>query len=113
MLALLALGCAATPEQQVLARARRLLEDARAPGGELRLLCEPADAEVALDGVAQGRCSDFAGLPAGLRVGEGMHRVEVRKEGFYPYQTYYSPGGARATLTITLRRKLNPQGSFR
>jgi hypothetical protein len=103
LLALAAASCAATPEERMMARARELIDGARTPRGDLLLRCKPEDAEVALDGVAQGRCSDFDGTPGGLKVGEGMHRVDVTKEGFYPYQTYYAPSGGRAALTITLR----------
>ena len=112
-LALCALACASSPEQQMLARARRLMQDARAPRGELFLTCRPEDAEVALDGVAQGRCNDFDGTPAGLTVGEGLHQIEVKKDGFQPYRTYYEPSGGRAALTITLRPLSNSEGATR
>ncbi|MFY0576544.1 hypothetical protein ACN28S_21335 [Cystobacter fuscus] len=32
-----------------------------------------------------------------------MHRVDVKKEGHWPYTTYYEPGRARAVLSIRLR----------
>ena len=48
------------------------------------------------------------GLPASaadlrLRVGEGMHHIEVKKEGHWPYTTYIDPHGARAVLDVRLR----------
>ena len=67
------------------------------------LRCSPADAEVLLDGVMQGLCSDFAPLSAGLSVGEGLHAIEVRRDGYWPYTTYVEPHNARATLRAELR----------
>lgn len=69
---------------------------------ELTLGCEPADAEVWLDGVPFGTCLDFSGDPRGLALAEGMHKVEVKKAGFWPYETYVDSGGTRATLTVKL-----------
>ena len=67
------------------------------------LRCSPSDAEVVLDGVLQGLCSDFEALPAGLTVGAGLHAIEGRREGYWPYTTYVEPHNARATLRATLR----------
>lgn len=104
MVALVALGCAGRQEEPAtMARARELLRSARAPSGDVVLRCEPPDAEVSLDGVAQGLCSDFRGAPRGLRVGEGMHQIEVKKEGHWPYTTYIDPHRARAVLEVRLR----------
>jgi hypothetical protein len=86
-----------------MAQARELLRNAEAPSGDVVLRCEPPDGEVSLDGVPQGLCSDFQGSPRGLRVGEGLHQIEVKKEGFWPYTTYIEPHGARAVLNVLLR----------
>ncbi len=110
LLALLA-GCATPVEQPSVARAREAVTSSSARTGDLRLQCDPADAEVWLDGVPQGICTDFSGTPAGLKVGEGMHRVEVLKQGFLPYVTYLSPSGARASLRITLVPRKTPEGA--
>lgn len=97
-------GCAGRQQEPAsVARARELMRTTGAPSGDLVLRCEPADAEVSLDGVPQGMCSDFAGSPRALRVGDGLHHIEVTKQGFWPYTTYYEPSGARATLNIKLR----------
>lgn len=90
-------------EPESVVRARELLRTTASPRGDVVLKCEPSDAEVYLDGVIQGVCADFAGTPVGLKVGEGLHKVEVMKEGFWPYTTYYEPSGARATLRVQLR----------
>jgi hypothetical protein len=101
---LLALGCAGRQEEPAtMAQARELLRKAEAPTGDVVLRCEPPDAEVVLDGVTQGLCSDFRGAPRGLRVGEGMHQIEVKKEGYWPYTTYIEPHRARAVLDVRLR----------
>lgn len=69
---------------------------------DLTLGCDPADADVVLDGVPHGTCLDFSGNPRGLRLTDGMHKVEVKKSGFWPYETYVDSGGTRAALTVKL-----------
>jgi hypothetical protein len=101
-------GCAArSDEPATMAQARELLRNAEVPSGDVVLHCEPSDGEVSLDEVTQGLCTDFQGAPRGLRVGEGMHQIEVKKEGYWPYITYLEPHGARAVLNVRLR----PMGS--
>ena len=96
-------GCAAHEPPSTAARARALLGASEAPRGNVVLRCGPRDAEVLLDGVMQGLCSDFAPLSAGLSVGEGLHAIEVRRDGYWPYTTYVEPHNARATLRAELR----------
>ncbi|WP_044890417.1 PEGA domain-containing protein [Myxococcus hansupus] len=98
-----AAACAKRQEPESLIKARELMAEAENPSGNLALLCEPTDAEVYLDGVWQGLCSDFTGAPKGLGVGLGLHQIEVKKQGYWPYTTYYEARGARARLTIRLR----------
>ncbi|MFL5353196.1 PEGA domain-containing protein [Archangium sp.] len=108
----LVLGCATGPEQvdsPAAERAREVLRSRRSRDGNLLLRCEPSDAEVYLDGVMQGVCTDFGGGPNGLQVGSGLHRIDVKKDGFWPYTTYYEPSSARAGLTIRLR-PVEPEG---
>lgn len=101
-------GCAARQDEPAsMARAREMMRTAEGSRGDLTLRCEPPDADVYLDGVIQGVCSDFGGSPVGLKVGEGLHQIEVKKDGFWPYTTWFEPSGARATLNIQLR----PRGS--
>ncbi len=107
------LGCASGPEQvepSAEDRARGLLRAVRSRQGNLLLKCEPSDSEVYLDGVIQGVCTDFGGDPRGLQVaGGGLHRIDVKKDGYWPYTTYYEPGSARAGLTIQLKA-MGPEG---
>ncbi|WP_044185131.1 PEGA domain-containing protein [Hyalangium minutum] len=106
--ALVTLGCAGRQEESpAMAQARELLRKAESPSGDVVLRCEPEDAEVILDGVTRGLCSDFRGAPRGLRVGEGLHQIEVKKEGHWPYTTYIDPHGTRAVLNVLLQ----PMGS--
>ena len=110
-LLLCASGCVTTERDRTVERARGLVQNAQTRRGSLRLVCAPADAVVGVDGVEMGRCSDFSGRPEGIRLGEGMHRVDVAKEGFWPYQTYLQPSGARASLNLTLRPLNDPNGA--
>gem|GEM_PF-874114 len=108
----LVLGCASGParvESPAADRARELLRGG-ARVGNLVLRCEPSDAEVYLDGVVQGVCTDFAGAPRGLSVGAGLHQIDVKKDGYWPYVTYYEPSNARAMLTIRLRSATPERG---
>lgn len=100
-LGLLWIGCAHRTPAEV--RAQRVLEQASASSADLQVACTPEDAEVSVDAVPRGLCSDFDRPGAGLRLGEGMHEVAVRKDGYWPYVTYYSPSGARLSLSIALR----------
>lgn len=109
----LVLGCASGPEQVESAaadRARELMRAMRSRNGNLLLRCEPEDAEVHLDGVLQGVCTDFGGKPSGLQVGLGMHRIDVKKDGYWPYTTYFEPNSARAGLTIKLKSMQQQSG---
>ena len=78
---------------QVLGQVRQL-----SPGLELR--CGPEEAEVAVDGVLQGSCADVQGRV--LFLDEGIHRVEVKRAGFRPYEVQLAAGKARTRLTVEL-----------
>ena len=69
--------------------------------GDLKLSCDPQDSQVWLDGVPVGSCVEFSGR-RGLSLGQRMRKVEVRKEGYRPFETYVEPDGTRAALTVTL-----------
>lgn len=71
--------------------------------GELVLKCSPDDAHVSLDGVSQGLCSDFAGTPHGLKVGTSARRVEVKKPGFEPWESWLAADKTRVVITVTLQ----------
>jgi hypothetical protein len=95
------LACAPATEPVLYGQARALLQSAPRPAG-LELRCEPRDSEVHLDGVPQGTCADFAQNARLAIRGEGTHRVEVKKEGYVPFVSYYAPDGISGAVTITL-----------
>lgn len=96
-------GCTPSPVERTRAQARELVTEAEKRQGDVQLQCTPEDAEVVVDRIPRGLCSDFDGDPGGLRLGEGLHRIVVKKEGHAPYETAIDPSGARAVLTIRLR----------
>lgn len=69
------------------------------PGGAfLQIVCEPADADIYVDGKYQGRLD---GYPRGvLRVLAGQRRVKLHKVGYYP-QYAVVDAGQRATWLRT------------
>lgn len=103
-LLLLLAGCATTDQPASLKQVDEGMAalGGRAWGSDVTLGCDPADADVFLDGVPHGTCLDFSGNPRGLSLSDGMHKVEVKKSGFWPYETYVDSGGTRAALTIKL-----------
>lgn len=118
MLALL--SCASPPgELPSVGQARAVLHRAQGSGaadrtGQLWLRCSPEDAGVWVDGIARGNCQQLAGRGLTLEaVGGGMHRVDVKKDGFWPYVTYYDPDGVKAALTIRLRPLGQSEGEAR
>jgi PEGA domain len=94
----LVVGCAAGPT----VRGEPLPAARVTTRSELVLRCEPKDAEVSLEGVPQGRCDDFAGEPKGLTLKKGAHRVGVKKDGFYPWDSVVEADGTRVVLDVTL-----------
>ncbi len=102
----LLLAACATPTEapsDLFARAAEGMkaETASSRSGDLSLSCEPKDSEVWLDGVPVGSCAEFSGR-RGLSLGDRMRKVEVRREGYRPFETYVEPDGVRAALTVTL-----------
>ena len=100
---MLLLGCASS-EPAVVTRVGEQMRGSqqRVWTSDLKLVCDPTDAEVSLDGIPRGTCEDFAGNPTGLNLPEGLHKVEVKKSGFWPYESYVDSSGARAALTVKL-----------
>ena len=100
---LLCWGCAQrTALEGPMAERARWATQVAERGGDLRLFCDPEDAEVAVDGVPMGTCKDYAGAPRGLLLGRGLHRVDVSRQGYVPYVTYCEPDGTRASLAVRL-----------
>ena len=101
--ALVSFGCShePTPFDRMVRENPELLKQARAVDGDLKLTCDHGDAEVYVDGVLQGACSDFADGVL-VRLTEGPHLVEVKKPGFVPYRAQVLAGDARTSLNVTL-----------
>lgn len=75
--------------------------------GYLRLEAQPEDAEVYVDGVYAGTAADF-GAAAGRRLQPGLHRIELRADG---YESVVLDVRITAGATTTLRRRLASRGA--
>ncbi len=71
--------------------------------GGLVFAVNPPDAEVLLDGVAQGKASEFT-EDRYLKVASGTHRLELRKPGYerYARDVYVSNALLRIEATLIL-----------
>lgn len=69
--------------------------------GGLIFLVNPPDATVVLDGVVQGKASDFPEQRY-LKVESGTHRLELRKEGYRTYsrEVYVSNSLLRVEVSL-------------
>lgn len=94
-------GCVQTPNLRG-ASSRKLPPARVTTKSELVLSCTPPDAEVELDGVPQGTCEDFRGQPRGLTLGKGVRRVQVKKQGYLPWDTVVETDGTRVMMDVTL-----------
>ncbi|MGE5190534.1 MAG: PEGA domain-containing protein [Gemmatimonadota bacterium] len=71
--------------------------------GGLIFAVNPPDAEVLLDGVSQGKASDFTGERY-LKAASGTHRLELRKPGYETYvrDVYVSNSLLRIEATLVV-----------
>lgn len=75
--------------------------------GELRLLVEPREAEVYVDGYFAGNVDDFDGIFQSLRLEEGTHKIEIVAPGYEPLEVdIRTEPGRKITYRGQLRRKL-------
>jgi hypothetical protein len=77
-------------------------------GGEGGLIfaVNPSDAEVVLDGVAQGRASEFP-EERYLKVAGGTHKLELRLPGFETYSRELYVSNSLLRIEVTLVRAGN------
>jgi len=76
----------------------------KAAEGNLELHVDPADAKVEIDGVEQGRASDFDGLTGCLKLRAGSHQLGVSKEGYTAIEmTVYASDDGRQLLKVELQ----------
>jgi hypothetical protein len=86
----------------VLSHLRPIERRAPAPGN-LELSVEPADARVEVDGVEQGRASDFDGQQGCLNLAPGPHRLTLSKSGYRTLEfTVYASQDGRESLHLEL-----------
>lgn len=100
----LGLGCATgqSSPPSVL-RAESLLREHQADkAGNLRLGCQPADAEVTFDDLPQGTCGTLA-LRRDLVIGKGLTKIVIRKAGFHTHEAFVEPGGTQTSLVVELK----------
>jgi hypothetical protein len=117
-IAALAMGCAssrtaaapeaapaAEPVAVTVSRADLPAERPRNPDtGRVRLRSELPDAEVLVNGVTQGVAGDFF-APGYLELEPGLHRIEVRKEGYASFRAEVVVAAeVLETIPVTLRR---------
>lgn len=94
-------ACAQTPNALDLS-AHKLPPARITTKSELVLRCQPADAEVSLNGVPQGTCEDFSGEPKGLSMPKGPRLIRVKKSGYLPWESILDTDGTRVVMNITL-----------
>ena len=85
--------------------AQGAVDQRRAPG-RVRLLVEPADAVVYLDGRLVGSCEELERLHNGLMVDAGEHSLEVVRPGYATAQRTFEVG---VDEDLTLRVDLAPE----
>ena len=98
---LLLAGCATAPPAPFPQLAQ--VKGQQAPVGNLVLQTDPADAQVAIDGVMQGLGSDFDGVHGALNLKNGAHSLQVTKDGYRAYATtVFASDDGRQVLQISL-----------
>jgi hypothetical protein len=73
-------------------------------GREGRILfdCQPADARVAVDGREVGTAAEIS-RTGGLGLPQGLHRIEIAREGFRPFRIELNLGDKVETIRVQLR----------
>ncbi len=79
--------------------------------GGLIFAVNPPDAEVVLDGVVQGKASDFT-EDRYLKVASGTHRLELRKAGYEPYARDVYVSNALLRIEVTLMLEGGAPGGY-
>jgi hypothetical protein len=83
-----------------------------ADAGGLIFAVRPPDASVVLDGVLQGKASDFP-EERYLRVEGGTHRLELRKPGYETYVRDVYVSGSLLRIEVTLAEEgVPPVGGY-
>jgi len=72
--------------------------------GALKIVCDPSDAEVSIDGVSMGEANRYDGKPGYIKLSSGTHKVELKKEGYAPYFREVYSSKSLQTIDVTLRK---------
>ena len=73
--------------------------------GSLRIKASPATAKVYVDGMLMGMVDDFDGLRNHLELEPGLHRIELRAEGYATLAKDVTVTTSTTTLRLTLKKK--------
>jgi hypothetical protein len=71
---------------------------------DLRIDCQPGEAEVRVDGVLQGTCKLLSRPEAVVKLSAGTHELEVAADGYRSFRSVVSGKGIRESLTVRLVR---------
>ena len=74
--------------------------------GYIKIVANPEDAEVILNGVRCGTAKDFCVLDKALKVDSGTHKIELKKEGHFPYfREIVINNGTVSDINVTLNKQ--------
>jgi hypothetical protein len=73
--------------------------------GSLRIKASPATAKVYVDGMLMGTVDEFDGLRHHLQLEPGLHRLELRADGYETLAKDVTVTTNTTTLRLTLKKK--------
>jgi uncharacterized membrane protein len=74
--------------------------------GFLKIIANPEDADVYIDGTVVGKAMDFDGRKQILELAAGRHKIEIKKDGYHSYFRDIMVGaGATEDFKVTLSKK--------
>ena len=78
-------------------------------GGGLRLLVEPTDARVYVDGYYAGEVDDFDGMFQHLNVAPGRHEITLKKEGYRTHRIkIFTADGGTVKIRFSMEKGSGP-----
>lgn len=74
--------------------------------GFLKIVANPDDADVYIDGTLVGKAREFDGRKQVLQLESGRHKIEIKKDGYHSYSRDTMVGaGATDEFKVTLSEK--------
>ncbi len=70
--------------------------------GQIKLLVEPDDAIVYVDGEKKGEASQYNGDPKYLELSSGFHKFELKKDGYKTFSRKLFTGSAIQEIKVSL-----------